>query len=119
MGHATVLTSPVERAGRVEEIVETGLFYGPDDPLVLRVIRRPHRITVGDDGGAVRRAGRPPGWRESGERLSRELDVNLGRSGAVSLPVVDAGPSEAVVVRRIAAASLALYQTLLELDSQH
>lgn len=48
-------------------------------------------------------------------RLERELDVNVSRQGAVWLPVVAAGPSEPEVVARIAAASLAFYEDLLEL----
>jgi hypothetical protein len=112
------MTSPpvsAPPAGRVEEIVDTGLSYRPDDPVVLRVVRRPHRITIGDDGAGARRAGRPTGWRQAAERLGRELDVNVSRDGAVSLPVVKIGPPETVVISRIAEASVALYDTLLEI----
>jgi len=116
MATPTSPTTPAQPAGRVEEIVETGLLYRPGDPVALRVVRRPYRILVSDDGGAVHRAGRPAGWREASEPLASELDVNLGRSGTVSLPVVGAGPPEAVVVNRIAEASLALYERLLELQ---
>ena len=116
MGSATSPSIPAQPAGRVEEIIETGLLYRPGDPVAIRVVRRPHRTLVSDDGAAVKRTGRPLGWREAGERLARDRDVNLGRNGAVSLPVVAVGPSEAVVVARIAEASLALYQTLLDLE---
>ena len=116
MGSATPPTIPDHPAGRLEEVIEIGLLYRPRDPVAVRVVRRPYRIMVSDDGAAVRRAGRPRGWREAGERLARERDVNFGRGGAVSLPVVAAGPPESVVVGRIAEASLALYETLLELE---
>jgi hypothetical protein len=77
--------------------------------------RREHRVLVTDDGAAIVRAGRPPGWREAVRRVDRELVVNISQGGAVSLPVVRVGPSEQTIVRRIAEASLAFYQELLEL----
>ncbi|HEX4008705.1 MAG TPA: hypothetical protein VHX62_01780 [Solirubrobacteraceae bacterium] len=90
--------------------------YRPGDPVRVRVARRERRLTVTDDGAAVRRAGRPPGWRAVGSALERELDVNITRQGVVWLPVVAAGPGEAAVVRRIEEASLTLYQELLDLE---
>jgi hypothetical protein len=42
--------------------------------------------------------------------------VNVNRSGAVWLPVVPAGPGGEAVETRVAGASLALYQELLELE---
>ena len=42
--------------------------------------------------------------------------MNVGRHGIISLPVVPVGPCEEEIVRRIGAASLALYQELLELE---
>jgi Ankyrin repeats (many copies) len=99
---------------RTERSVETGLEYGPGDPVVLRVVQRRH-LNVLDDGAAVERAGRPPGWRAVAERLADELVVNISRSGVVSLPVSRRGPGYDAIVRRIAHASLAFYQELLEL----
>ena len=49
-------------------------------------------------------------------RLSDEVVVNIGRDGVISLPVVRVGPPEEQIVARIAQASLALYQELLDLD---
>ncbi len=115
MGHMTSPPVSAPAAGRVEETVDTGLCYRPGDPVVVRVVRRPHRVTISDDGAGARRAGRPAGWREAGERVARELDVNVSRTGAVSLPVVEVGPPETVVISRIAEASVALYETLLEI----
>jgi hypothetical protein len=99
---------------RIERTVETGLGYGPGDPVVLRVVQRRH-LYVLDDGAAIERAGRPPGWRVVAERLADELVVNISRSGVVSLPVSPRGPGYDAIVERIAHASLALYQELLEL----
>lgn len=101
--------------GRTEALLDTGIEYRPGDPVRVRIVRREHRATVSDVGGATERAGRPRAWREVAVRLERELDVNVSRQGEVSLPVVPAGPSEPDVVARIAAASLALYEDLLEL----
>lgn len=61
------------------------------------------------------RSGRPRGWQEAARRVEQELAVNFSRGGAISLPVVAVGPSEEEVVHRIAEASRAFYQDLLEL----
>jgi hypothetical protein len=104
-------------ASRSGAVVDTGLSYVYGDPVLVHVQHRDHRTTVSDDGGAVARAGHPAGWRSVAERLADELVVNITRRGVVCLPVVPVGPPEDVVVRRIAEASLVLYQDLLELDS--
>ena len=99
----------------MDELVETGFEYVPGDPVVLRVAQ--HKFPyVRDDGAAVDRAGRPPGWRDVAERVARELGVNISRGGVVSLPVVRAGPGFAAIVERVADASLGLFQGLLELE---
>jgi hypothetical protein len=96
-------------------IVDTGLEYRPGDPVVLRTVERRHTL-VTDEGAALEKAGRLPGWREIGDRLERELCVNVSRSGAVFLPVVACGPGYDAIVRRIAEASLSLYQDVLDLE---
>ena len=101
---------------RREELVTTGFEYAPGDPICVRVVHREHRTTVSDGGAALARAGRPPRWREVAHRLDRGLVVNVSRQGAIFLPVVPVGPPEAEVIRRIAAASLAFYQELLDLS---
>jgi hypothetical protein len=104
-------------AERTDTLVDTGLEFVPGDPVRVRVVHRENRTTVSDDGAAVARAGRVPGWRDVADRLADELVVNISRQGLVFLPVVRVGPPEADVVRRIGAASLALYQELLELSA--
>jgi hypothetical protein len=93
-----------------------GLEYRPGDRVRVRVVRREHRISVTDDGAAIEQAGRPLRWREAAYRVEEELDVNISRGGVISLPIVRVGPSEQRIVRRIAEASLGLYQELLELE---
>lgn len=100
---------------RIETSIETGLEYRPGEPVRVRVVSRGPRTEVSDDGAAFDAAGRPRAWREAARRVDPELVVNFSRSGAISLPVVPVGPPERDVVRRIAEASLAFYQELLEL----
>ena len=104
------------QAARTETVIDAGLEYRPGDPVRVRVVRRERRTSVTDDGAAISKAGRPPRWREAAHRLEREMDVNFSHRGLVSLPVVAAGPRVEAIVARIAAASLAFYQELLELD---
>jgi hypothetical protein len=101
---------------RIEATLDSRLEYRPGEPIRIRVVRRGSRTWVSDDGAAVERAGRPTNWRQAADRVSRELEVNFSRSGMISLPVVPVGPSEEQVVRRIAEASRAFYQELLELE---
>jgi Ankyrin repeats (many copies) len=100
---------------RTDETIATALEYMPGDPVLLRAVRRRH-VIVGDEGAAVERAGRPPGWRAVADRLADELIVNISRSGVVWLPISRGGPGYDAIVQRIADASLALYQELLELE---
>jgi hypothetical protein len=104
-----------EELMRQEEHLDTGLEYRPGEPVVIRTVRRRH-IHVTDDGAAVTKAGKPDGWRELASQIEHELCVNVGRNGAVSLPVVPAGPGVDAIVRRVADASLALYQGILDLE---
>jgi hypothetical protein len=103
-----------ELKGSAPETRVTAHEYLPGDPVALRITRR-RLVYVSDEGGAVARAGKPPGWRAVAERLADELVVNIGRSGAVSLPVSRGGPGFDAIVERVAQASLALYEELLEL----
>jgi hypothetical protein len=104
-----------ERVARKGTLTETGLQYRPDEPVLVRIVRREHRLSVTDDGAAIAMAGRVAGWRAVADRIARESDVNVSRQGVVSLPVVAVGPGLEAIVQRIADASLAFYQELLEL----
>ena len=99
---------------RAESTVETRLEYRPGSPVRVHVVRRGPRISVSDQGAAFDAAGRSRRWHAAAERVKQELDVNFSRSGAISLPVVAVGPPEDEVVLRIATASRAFYQELLE-----
>ena len=95
-------------------MLTTALEYMPGDPVTVRVTRR-RLVDVSDEGGAVQRAGKPPGWRAVADRLADELVVNVSRSGTVGLPVSRGGPGFDAIVERVAQASLSLYEELLEL----
>ncbi|MGH2934399.1 MAG: hypothetical protein ACRDL2_07785 [Gaiellaceae bacterium] len=92
--------------------MDSGLEYRPGEPVLVRVVRRERRTLVTDDAAAAR--GRVP--EDVARRIERELVVNVARSGAVFLPVVAAGPRLDEITHRIANASLALYQELLDLE---
>ena len=98
-------------------LLTTALEYLPGDPVTLRITHR-RLVSVSDQGGAVVRAGRPPGWRTVAERLADELVVNVSRSGTVGLPVSRCGPGFDAIVERVAQASLAFYEELLELGDR-
>jgi hypothetical protein len=99
---------------RMDTTIDTALEYRPGDPVRVRVVRRGRRVRISDEGGAFERAGRPRAWQQAAQKVERELVVNFSRSGVISLPVVPVGPSEKEVVQRIAEASRAFYQELLE-----
>jgi hypothetical protein len=101
---------------RVETARETALEYRPGEHVVVTVLHRERRLSVTDRGAGLRKAGSPPGWRDVAARIVRELDVNVTRRGEIWLPVVAVGPGLESVTDRVAAASQALYQDVLELQ---
>ena len=101
---------------RTETTRESELQYAPGDPVLVTVVRRDQRLSVNDGGAALQKAGRPCGWRVVADQLERSLDVNVTGRGVVWLPVMAVGPGLEPTADRIAAASLALYQDVLELE---
>jgi hypothetical protein len=108
------------RASDVDEwTVEPGLAYGPGDPVVVRVRRRGRYSTIDDDGAAVAKAGRPRGWLEVARRIvEKEHWLNVNRRGVIFVGAFEHRGAEwrATLVQRVADASLAVYQEVLELD---
>ena len=114
------VASALAAAGRAwgdvgEALLETGAEYLPDDPILVRVRKRRIRYTIDDDGAAVEKAGRPPGWLDVAERVVRESWLNVNRRGVVFVPAVE-GRDLASLVLRIADTSRAVHAELLELD---
>jgi hypothetical protein len=106
-------------ADRGERRLDPGLTYGDGGPPVEVLVRtRPRQRLVSDEGRAVELAGRPPGWLEVAQAVVREHGLNLNRRGVVSVPAVSSRPAAWIdsLAARVADASLALYEALLELD---
>jgi hypothetical protein len=101
---------------RTERFVDSGLEYMPGDPVLVKVVQRGTRYLISDDGAAVARAGRPPGWRAAAERGMAEDCLNLSRNGAVFVPAIGGRIPIDSLIARVARLSLAVYQEILELD---
>jgi hypothetical protein len=99
-----------------EVVLDAGIEYVDGEPVDVRVRKRAHRYTIDDDGAAVAKAGRPPGWFRVAERVVEEDWLNLNRRGVVFVPAVEGGHDLAPLVLRIGDLSAAVYQELLELD---
>jgi hypothetical protein len=112
-----------DAAAREETVLEIGA-YAPGAPVEVRVRRRHQSYVIDDDGAAVRRAGRPPGWLAVAERVVGEEDLNINRRGVVFVPVAARnaqggleGRRVQALARRVAVTSRAVHDALLELDS--
>ena len=107
----------LRRALPEEWIVETGLKYGPDEPVRIRIRRRGSRYELDDLGDAVRLAGKGPGWREAGEEAVEPM--NLARNGTVFVPAVEGSfPDRDIeaLARRLGESARAVYDALVELE---
>jgi len=107
----------LRRALPDEWTVDTGLRYGPDEPVRIRVRRRGNRYDLDDDGDAVRLGGKAPGWREAGERAVEPM--NLARNGTVFVPAVEGSfPDRDIdaLARRLGESARAVYDALVELE---
>ena len=97
--------------------LESGLSYREELPVLVRVRKRGRRYVIDDEGHAVVLAGKPPGWRARAHEVVRgEYDLNVSRDGTVFVPAVEGGVDLAWLAARVAEASLALYQELLDLE---
>lgn len=93
--------------------IATGQTYGSSVPVVVRVRRRGDKLTIDDDGTAVRLAGRPSGWHERADRIAAEADINVNRRGVVFVPAVGESHRDRLVAL-VAATSLEVYDALLD-----
>ena len=96
--------------------LETGLAYTEGEPVLVTIRRRGRRYDLRDDGRALELAGRPAGWREAAAAAVGTFDLNLTRTGVVFAPAVEGGIDRGWLARRVAEASLAVYDALLELE---
>jgi hypothetical protein len=102
---------------RGEAALDSGLRYGGVEPVLVHVSKRERRYSFSDRGAAFAAAGRPRGWRETGDAVEEAYVVNVSRSGEVFLPAVERDLAWlSSLPERIAEASVAFYGALLELD---
>jgi hypothetical protein len=103
---------------RGEALLDSGLTYGGERPVVVLARKREGRYLFSDQGAAIEAAGRPGGWRDVAERVAGEYIVNVSRHGVVSLPATSRQERawNSSLPGRIAEASHAFYAELLELD---
>jgi hypothetical protein len=94
-------------------VVDSGLTYRLDEPVLVRVVHRERRFDLDDDGAAVRLAGARPGWLEVATEVVARASLNVNRRGVVSVPAVEGRGIDALV-GRVAQASRAVYLALLE-----
>lgn len=104
------------RMGVLERTADTGLAYTEGQPVLVTVRQRGPRYELRDGGRAVELAGRPQGWRERASAVVDDYDLNLTRTGAVFVPAVEGGVDRDWLAGRVAEASLAVYDALLELE---
>ena len=96
--------------------METGFAYPDGEPVAVVVKRREHRYDLDDGGGAIARAGRPPGWEETAERAVRRSGMNVSRAtGHVFAPAVEGHDLEQLASRP-AEARLEVLEALVELE---
>jgi hypothetical protein len=103
--------------GRREWRVDTGLRYGEDEPVLVRVKRRLDRHLIDDDGAAARIAARPRGWQEvAHDVVVHGFCLNVDRRGRVFVPTLRPASVDGLVAR-VGEASVALYAALLDLSA--
>lgn len=96
-----------------EERRATGQSYGSAEPVHVRVRRRGDKLTIDDDGSAVRLAGRPEGWHERAESVVREVGLNVNRRGVIFVPAVGEERCDRLV-DLVADTSVRVYDALLD-----
>ena len=88
--------------------------------MLVRVRKHAYRYRIDDDRGAVSRAGRPPGWLELARRIAEdEFWLNVNRQGTIFVPAHEGRVDRlAWLSSRVADASVAVYEGLLEPDGE-
>jgi hypothetical protein len=97
------------------QTVEMGLAYLPGEPVRVLVRRRGVRYELGDEGRAVKVAGRPRGWHALAERIVAEDGLNVARDGRVFVIVTEGRDMDALAAR-VAETSLRVCDALLDLE---
>lgn len=95
-------------------VVDSGLTYQAEEPVLVRVVHREHRYDLDDDAAAVQLAGRRPGWFDVASRVVVQDSLNINRRGVVFVPAVEGRDIEALS-QRVAETSRQVYLALLDL----
>lgn len=101
---------------RGDVVVASGLEYTEGEPVLVRIRQRGRRYQLSDDARAVELAGRPLGWRPCATEVVEAFSLNVNRAGVVLVPAVEGGVDRNWLARRVAEASVVLYDALLELE---
>ena len=87
-------------------------------PVEVSARSREGWVHFSDEARGVDAAGRPGGWLPVAREVVRELDLNINRRGVVFVSSPLSRPSDwrRSLEHRVADASIAVYEALLELD---
>jgi hypothetical protein len=124
-GHFAALAAAFEAARatwgeRGDVRLDSGLSYGGTRPVEVLARRRPGQYSFSDGAGGVDAAGRPRGWLEAARRVVEEHGMNMNLRGVVFMSAVERRDAAWLhsIAARVADASLAVYQALLDLDEE-
>ena len=93
----------------------TGLTYGAEGPVVIRIRKQDQSYALDDEGAAVRQAGNPDGWTDVADGVVRTHGLAVDPDGVVSLADANERDLEALTLS-VADTSLALYSALRNTD---
>lgn len=105
------------RRDRGEIVLDYDRRYTEGAPVEVFVTKRKQTYDLTDRGNPVRLAGKPRGWLDVAERVVEEFSLNVNRRGVVFVGTVYPDWVDPLA-SRIADASLAVYEALLELDER-
>ncbi len=97
-----------------ETRIDTGRSYRSGDPVVVHVRHRGPRYVLSDDGAALDRAGKRPGWFDVAQHVVAADGFNINRRGTVFVPAVE-GRDLDELCSRLGDASRRVYLAVLEL----
>jgi hypothetical protein len=94
------------------------LEWAPGEAVEIRVRRRGNWTEVDDEGEAIRRAGRPPGWYDVADGIAAAEGMNIQRAtGRVFVAYGRrSGHDDAAIERRLAETALRVYHAVLDLE---
>jgi hypothetical protein len=92
------------------------LEWAPGEPVAIRVRRRGAWTEMDDEGEAIRRASKPPGWLDVAEAIVARQGMNVNRAGRGFVTYATGSHPEDEIEQRLAGTALAVYHGLLDLD---